>query len=106
MAESSSAAEKAAIAVAHKILVAVFHMLQRGAIFADRGGDCVDRVNKHSTAKRLVRRLDALDCNVMLQPKATARPPSMIRPLPQTRLLSFSSRSNSPIHPWKARESV
>ena len=32
----------------------------------------LDRVNKHSTAKRLVRRLDALGYNVMLQPKATS----------------------------------
>ena len=31
--------KKAAMAVAHKILVAVFHRLQRGAIFADLGGD-------------------------------------------------------------------
>jgi transposase len=64
--------KKAAMAVAHKILVAVFHMFQRGATFADLGGDYLDRVNKHSTAKRLVRRLDALGYNVMLQPKATA----------------------------------
>ena len=102
----SSAAEKAAIAVAHKILVAVFNILQHGAVFADLGGDCVDRVKKHSTAKRLVRCLDALDNNIMLQPKATARPPSIIRPLPQTHLLRFSGRSDSPIHLWKARESV
>ncbi len=64
--------KKAAMAVAHKILVAIFHMLQRGVIFADLGGDYLDRVNKHSTAKRLVRRLDALGYNVMLQPKATS----------------------------------
>jgi len=64
--------KKAAMAVAHKILVAIFHMLQRSVIFADLGGDYLDRVNKHSTAKRLVRRLDALGYNVMLQPKATS----------------------------------
>lgn len=64
--------KKAAMAVAHKILVAVFHMLQRGATFADLGGDYLDRVNKHSTAKRLVRRLDTLGYNVMLQLKTTA----------------------------------
>ncbi len=44
--------KKAAMAMAHKILVAIFHMLQRGVIFADLGGDYLDRVNKHSTAKR------------------------------------------------------
>jgi transposase len=64
--------KKAAMAVAHKILVAVFHMLQRGVGFADLGGDYLDRFNKHSTAKRLARRLTALGYDVMLRPKATA----------------------------------
>jgi transposase len=64
-------AKKAAVAVAHKILVAVFHMLQRAVAFADLGADHLDRVDKHRTAKRLVRRLDALGYDVMLRPKAT-----------------------------------
>ena len=64
--------KKAAMAMAHKTLVAVFHMLQRGVTFADLGGDYLDRINRHSTAKRLVRRLDALGYNVMLQPKAAS----------------------------------
>jgi len=64
--------KKAAMAVAHKILVAVFHMLQRGVGFADLGGGYLDQVNKHSTAKRLARRLTALGYDVMLRPKATA----------------------------------
>jgi hypothetical protein len=64
--------KKAAMAVAHKILIAVFHMLQRGVSFADLGGDYLDRVNKHSTAKRLARRLTTLGYNVMLRLKATA----------------------------------
>jgi hypothetical protein len=48
-------AKKAAVAVAHKILLAVFHMLQRAVAFADLGGDYLDRVDKHRTAKRLIR---------------------------------------------------
>ena len=63
--------KKAAMAIAHKILIAVFHMLQRGVEFADLGADYLDRVDKHSTAKRLVRRLDALGYDVMLRPKMT-----------------------------------
>ncbi len=50
--------------------VAVFHMLQCGVAFADLGADYLDRVDKHRTAKRLVRRLDALGYAVMLRPKA------------------------------------
>ncbi len=66
-------ARKAAVAISHKILVAAFHMLQRAVAFADLGADYLDRVDKHRTAKRLVRRLDALGYNVMLRPKtATA----------------------------------
>jgi len=64
--------KKAAMATAHKILIAAFHMLQRGVGFADLGADHLDRVNKHSTAKRLARRLTALGYDVMLRPKATA----------------------------------
>ena len=64
--------KKAAMAIAHKILVAAFHMLQRQVGFADLGADYLDRVNKHRTAKRLARRLDALGYDVMLRPKVTA----------------------------------
>ena len=62
--------QRPAVAVAHKIPVAAFHMLQRATAFTDLGADYLDRVDKHRTAKRLVRRLDALGYNVMLRPKA------------------------------------
>jgi len=61
--------KKAAVAVAHKILVAAFHMLQRAVAFADLSADYLGRVDKRRTAKRLVRRLDALGYAVMLRPK-------------------------------------
>jgi transposase len=64
--------KKAAMAIAHKILVAVFHMLQRAVAFADLGADYLDRVDKQSTAKRLVRRLGMLGYDVMLRPKAAS----------------------------------
>ncbi len=60
------------MAVAHKILVAIFHMLQRGIAFVDLGGDYLDGINKHRTAKRPVRCLDRLGYDVMLRPKAAA----------------------------------
>ena len=65
-------AKKAAVAVAHKILVAAFHMLRRVVAFADLGAGYLDRIDKHRTARRLVRRLDALGYDVMLRPKAAA----------------------------------
>ena len=66
--------KKAAMAVAHKILIAAFHMLQRGVNFADLGGGYLDGLNKYRTAKSLVRRLDALGYDVMLRPKAAQAP--------------------------------
>jgi transposase len=62
-------AKRAAVAIAHKILVAVLHMLQQAVAFTDLGADHLDRLDKHRTAKRLVRRLDALGYDVMLRPK-------------------------------------
>jgi hypothetical protein len=44
-------------------------MLQQAVAFTDLGADYLDRLDKHRTAKRLVRRLDALDYDVMLRPK-------------------------------------
>jgi transposase len=64
--------KKAAMAIAHKILVAIFHMLQRGVGFADLGAEYLDRVNKHRTATRLTRRLTALGYDVILRPRAVA----------------------------------
>ena len=47
-------------------------MLQRAVAFADPGAGYLDRVDKHRTARRLVRRLDALGYDVMLRSKAAA----------------------------------
>jgi hypothetical protein len=60
------------VAIAHKILAAVFHLLARVADFQELGADYLDRRHKHRIAKRLVRRLDALGYAVMLQPKPAA----------------------------------
>ena len=60
------------MAVAYKILVAPFHMLQRPATFTDLGADYLNRIDKYRTPRRLVRRLDVLGYDVMLRPKAAA----------------------------------
>jgi hypothetical protein len=46
--------------------------LQRGIAFVDLGGNYLDSINKHRTAKRLVRRLNRLGYEVMLRPQAAA----------------------------------
>ena len=75
-------AKKAAVAIAHKILVAAFHMLQRAVAFADLGADYLDRVDKYRTAKRLVRRLDALGYDVMLRSTSCSGPRRQPEPRP------------------------
>ena len=65
-------AKRAAMAIAHKILVAVFHMLSRDTEFHELGASHLDRQHKHRVAKGLVRRLDALGYDVLLRPKLAA----------------------------------
>ena len=48
---------------------AASHMLQRAIAFADLRADHLGRVDKHCTAKRLVRRLDALGYDVTFRPR-------------------------------------
>ncbi len=59
----------AAVAIAHKILVAAFHMLQGVVAFSDFGANYLERVDKHRAARCLVRRLDALGYAVMVHLK-------------------------------------
>jgi transposase len=61
---------KAAMAIAHKILVAVFHMLANDAPFQELGAAYLDQRSRQRVAKALVRRLDTLGYDVQLQPKA------------------------------------
>ena len=65
-------AKRAAMAIAHKILVAVFHMLSRDTAFHELGAAHLDQQHKHRVAKGLVRRLGALGYDVLLRPKQLA----------------------------------
>ena len=65
-------AKRAAMAIAHKILVAVFHMLSGNVAFHELGAAHLDQQHKHRVAKSLVRRLDALGYDVLLRPKLAA----------------------------------
>jgi transposase len=67
-------ARMAAMAIAHKILVVVLHMLACAVDFPELGAGDLDRRHRHMIARRLVRRLDALGYAVMVQPKSAARP--------------------------------
>ena len=61
---------RAAVAIAHKILVAAYHMLASGAPFRDPGEAFLDQQARRRTTTNLVRRLNTLGYDVMLQPRA------------------------------------
>ena len=65
-------AKRAAMAIAHKILLAVFHVLAGDTEFRELGAAHLDQQNKHRVTKGLVRRLDALGYEVILRPKLAA----------------------------------
>lgn len=65
-------ANRAALAIAHKILVAAFHMLSSGQPYKDLGDAYLDNLSRTRITSSLVQRLERLGYNVSLQPKAAA----------------------------------
>jgi transposase len=62
-------AKRAAVAVAHAILVIAYHLLTRGTAYAELGPDYLDRRDAAATERRLVARLEQLGFDVTLSPK-------------------------------------
>lgn len=68
--------KKAAVAVAHRILLIVWHLLaEPDAVYQERGGDHFDRRNPVRTAHKLLQRLERLGFQATLAPKLDAPPP-------------------------------
>lgn len=61
---------RAAVAIAHKILVAAYHMLTNRSDYRELGAGYLDRLNQHRTANNLASRLRALGYDVRITPKA------------------------------------
>jgi transposase len=59
-------ANKATTAIAHSMLVAAWHMLQTGELYADPGGDYFARRNPERATRRLVAQLERLGHTVTL----------------------------------------
>jgi transposase len=57
---------RAAVAVGHTILVAIYHMLTDGTFHRDPGAEFLDNLDRSRTSKQLVRRLNAMGFNVQL----------------------------------------
>jgi transposase len=62
--------KRAAVAVGHKILVAIYHMLSHQVCYNELGDVYLDTLNKHHVTRNLVNRLERLGYAVTLQQKA------------------------------------
>jgi len=67
---------RAAVAIAHKILVAAYHMLAQRSDYRELGADYLDQLHHHRTAINLTNRLRAMGYDVQIAP----RPRSMSTP--------------------------
>jgi transposase len=63
-------AKKAIGAVAASMLTAAYHMLEDGTLCHDLGADHVDRRAKAAATKRLTAKLESLDYDVQITPRA------------------------------------
>lgn len=64
--------KRAAVAVAHSIVVIAYHLLDRGTVYTDLGADYFDRRSEHYIQKHLVKRLERLGYKVSIEPLAAA----------------------------------
>lgn len=60
--------QRAAVAVAHSILVIAYHMLRRGTAYLDLGGDYFDKRNEQQLQRSLLKRLERLGLKVTVEP--------------------------------------
>jgi transposase len=63
-------AKRAVLAVAHALLVIIYHMLKTKTPYKDLGPDYYDRLNPDGLTKHLVKRLESLGHKVVLNPAA------------------------------------
>lgn len=65
-------AKRAIIAVAHAMLIVIYHMLKDGTVYQDMGSGYFDRLDREAIAARSVRRLQKLGYQVTLQEAGAA----------------------------------
>ena len=67
--------KKAALAVAHRMLIIAWHIIQNGTVYEERGGNHFDRLHPDRSARRLIKRLEQIGFQVTVQ-----RPDSQVAP--------------------------
>jgi transposase len=60
------------VAIGHKILVSIYHMISQNVSYNDLGDLYLDKVNKHHLTRNLVHRLERLGYSVALTPQQEA----------------------------------
>jgi hypothetical protein len=66
--------KRAAMAVAHKILMFAFYIIRDGSVYREVGGDYFDRLHPERTARRLTQRLQRIGYEVVLTARPAAAP--------------------------------
>jgi transposase len=66
--------KRAAMAVAHRILVLAYYIIRDGSVYQEAGGDIYDRRNPERTAKRLARRFERMGFEVSYKPRVPLPP--------------------------------
>lgn len=61
--------KRALIAVAHTMLIAIYHILKEKVPYHDLGADYYSVINQEKIINRNIRTLEKLGVNVMIQPK-------------------------------------
>jgi transposase len=64
--------KRAAVAIGHKILVSIYHMVSQNVSYNDLGDLYLDKLNKHHLTRNLVHRLERLGYSVTLEPQQKA----------------------------------
>jgi transposase len=67
-------AKRAAVAIAHKILVVVYNMLKTGVAYTDLGEAYLDRLDTQRSATRLLRRLTQLGYDIEIKTSHVGHP--------------------------------
>lgn len=63
--------KRALVAIAHKILVSIYHVLKKKEPYQELGQNYLDQLNKGKIAKHLCKRLEDLGFDIAIAPKET-----------------------------------
>ena len=59
--------KKAALAVAHRMLIIAWHIIQNGTVYEELGGNHYDRLHPDRSARRLIKRLEQIGFHVTVK---------------------------------------